>query len=172
MVGSHRLDGFMEENFDLTEKAGKTLASKVLSESIESKRSDSLSISTAHIPIHYGPSQLRIEKNWKLRDWAFRSLLRPLQGEITYLEIGDVILLGTSCDFSGELYVDAELERLALSEGKKLIITSFNGKYTGYITLDDHYDRYKKEEVMAMNWVGPHFGKYYQEMIKRIVTKH
>lgn len=172
MVGSHRLDGFKEENFDLIEIAGKKIASKILKESIDSKRSDSVSINTAHIPIQYGPSQLRIEKNWRLRDWAFRSLLRPLQGEITYLEIGDIILLGTSCDFSGEVAVNAQLEKLALGEGKKLIITSFNGNYTGYITLDDHYDRYKKEEVMAMNWVGPYFGNYYEEIIKRIITKH
>lgn len=171
MVGSHRLDGFLEENFELTEKAGKTLASKILKESVDSKKSDSVSINTSHIPVQYGPSQLRIEKNWRLRDWAFRSLLRPLQGEITFLEIGDIILLGTSCDFSGEVYVDAELEKLALSKSKQLIITSFNGNYTGYITLDDHYDHYKKEEVMAMNWVGPHFGKYYEEIIKRILTK-
>jgi neutral ceramidase len=172
MVGSHRLDGFTAENFDLTEMAGKKIASKILRGSIDSKRSDSVSINTAHLPIQYGPSQLRIEKNWRLRDWVFRSLLRPLQGEITYLEIGDIILLGTSCDFSGEVSVDAELEKLALAEGKNLIITSFNGNYTGYITLDDHYDRYKKEEVMAMNWVGPYFGNYYQEIIKRVITKH
>ena len=172
MVGSHRLNGFTEENFELTEMAGKKIASKILRESIDSKRSDSVSINTAHLPIQYGPSQLRIDKNWRLRDWAFRSLLRPLKGEITYLEIGDIILLGTSCDFSGEISVDAELEKLALGEGKNLIITSFNGNYTGYITLDDHYDRYKKEEVMAMNWVGPYFGNYYEEIIKRIITKH
>ena len=172
MVGSHRLNGFTEENFELTEKAGKTLATKILKESVNSKESDSISITTAHIPIQYGSSQLRIEKNWRLRDWAFRSLLRPLQGEITFLEIGGIILLGTSCDFSGEVYVDAGLEKLALSKGKQLIITSFNGNYTGYITLDDHYDHYKKEEVMAMNWVGPNFGKYYEEIIKRILTKN
>ena len=171
MVGSHRLNGFTEENFELTNKAGKTLATKILKESVNSKKSDSVSITTAHIPVQYGPSQLRIEKNWRLRDWAFRSLLRPLQGEITFLEIGDIILLGTSCDFSGEVYVDAELEKLALSKSKQLIITSFNGNYTGYITLDDHYDHYKKEEVMAMNWVGPNFGNYYEEIIKRILAK-
>ena len=36
---------------------------------------------------------------------------------------------------------------------------------------DNHYDNYTKEEVMAMNWVGPNFGNYYQEIIKRILTK-
>ena len=172
MVGSHRLEGFSEQDFALTEKAGRTLASKILNESIYTKQLDSVSITAAQIPIQFGPSQLRIDKNWRLRDWAFRSLLGSLQGEITFLEIGDIILLGTPCDFSGEVSVNAELEELAMSKGKKLIITSFNGNYTGYITLDDHYDRYKKEEVMALNWVGPYFGKYYEEIIERILTKN
>ncbi len=171
MVGSHRLDGFTEDNFELTEKAGKTLATKILTESINSKQMDSITITTSHIPIHYGPSQLRIEKNWRLRDWAFRSLLNPLEGEITLLQIGDIILLATSCDFSGEISVNAEWDKLTLSNGKRLIITSFNGNYTGYITYDNHYDNYTKEEVMAMNWVGPYFGKYYEEIITRILMK-
>ncbi len=171
MVGSHRLDGFSEDDFELTEKAGKTLATKILNESVGSKTSDSVSITTAHIPIQFGSSQLRLEKNLRLRDWAFRSLLRPLKGEITFLEIGNIILLGTSCDFSGELSVTGKLDSLALSKGKNLIITSFNGNYTGYITQDEHYDRYQKEEVMAMNWVGPYFGQYHQEIIKKILLK-
>ncbi|MEK6783127.1 MAG: neutral/alkaline non-lysosomal ceramidase N-terminal domain-containing protein [Bacteroidota bacterium] len=171
MVGSHRLSGFTEQDFELTAKAGKTLAVKILNESVDSKQMDSVSIITAHIPVQHGSSQLRIEKNWRLRDWVFRSLLEPLKGEITLLEIGDILLLGTSCDFSGELSVNAKLDEFALSQKKKLIITSFNGNYTGYITFDDHYDQLKKEEVMAMNWIGPYFGKYYEEIIKRILSK-
>ena len=171
MVGSHRLDGFTEKDFELTAVAGKTLAAKILEESINSKKIDSVAIITTQIPIRYGPSQLRIEKNWRLRDWVFRSLLEPLQGEITLLQIGDIVLLGTPCDFSGELAVNAKLDELALTNGKKLIITSFNGNYTGYITFDEHYDHLKKEEVMAMNWVGPYFGKYYEDIIKRILAK-
>ena len=64
-----------------------------------------------------------------------------------------------------------KLDSLALSKGKNLIITSFNGNYNGYITLDDHYDRYDAEEVRALNWVGPYFGAYYQEIIKKILAK-
>ena len=171
MVGSHRLDGFTEDNFELTEKAGKTLANKILTESIYSKNMDSVMITTSHIPFHYGPSQLRIDKNWRLRNWAFSSLLNPLEGEITLLQIGDIVLLGTSCDFSGEISVNAELDKLAISNGKKLIITSFNGNYTGYITYDEHYESCTKEEVMAMNWVGPYFGTYYEEVIARVLMK-
>jgi neutral ceramidase len=171
MVGSHRLDGFAEENYELTAKAGAALATKILNDSSVAA-TDSVSIATAHIPVQYGPSQLRIEKNWRLRDWAFQLLLRPLQGELTYLEIGDIILIGTPCDFSGELSVVGKLDSLASSKNKNLIITSFNGNYNGYITLDDHYDQYDKEEVRALNWVGPYFGEYYQEIIINILAKN
>ncbi len=171
MVGSHALDGFTEQNFELTEKAGKTLAAKILNESIETAAADSISITTAHIPIRFGDSQLRLEKNLRVRDWAFRSLFGELKGELTLLEIGNIILIGTPCDFSGEISVIAELDKLASAHGKKLIITSFNGDYIGYITLDEHYDRYKKEEVMALNWVGPNYGKYFEKIINRILTE-
>ena len=67
--------------------------------------------------------------------------------------------------------MEGKLDSLALSKGKRLIITSFNGNYTGYITRDNNYDHYKKEEVMALNWVGPHYGHYYQEIIKKILAK-
>ena len=170
MVGSHKLDGFTEENFELTAKAGATLATKILADS-SATLTDSVSITTAHIPVQYGPSQLRIEKDWRLRDWAFRLLFRPLQGELTFLELGDILMIGTPCDFSGELSVTAKLDSIALSKGKNLIITSFNGNYNGYITLDNHYDLYDREEVRALNWVGPYFGEYYLEMIRKILSK-
>jgi hypothetical protein len=63
------------------------------------------------------------------------------------------------------------LGKIAEAQGEKLFITSFNGDYVGYITYDDHYGRSEQEEVMAMNWVGPHYGEYYSQVIKKILSK-
>ncbi len=106
-----------------------------------------------------------------MRNWAFSWLLNPLQGELTFLQLGNLIFIGTPCDFSGEIYVNKKLNDLAMASEKKLIITSFNGNYAGYITEDEHYDKINKEEVMALNWVGPYYGNYFSEMISTLIKK-
>jgi hypothetical protein len=169
MVGSHRLKGIEGTEFERIENTALLLSEKVVAATAE-KLTDSISISSAHIPIEFGPSQLRIANNWKVRDWVFRLLLRPLQGELTYLQIGNVILIGTPCDFSGEIFADGKLGSMPAINGKKLIITSFNGDYTGYVTADHHYAKGNEEEVMALNWVGPNFGEYYTKMFTEILN--
>jgi neutral ceramidase len=168
MVGSHRLKGFDGDEFERIEATGKTLSGKII-RATSQKLTDSISISSAHIPIEFGPSQLRIANNWKVRDWVFNSTIGKLRGELTILQIGNVLLIGTPCDFSGEIFVDENLESFAEKNGKKVIITSFNGNYVGYITADRYYEKGNEEEVMALNWVGPYFGEYFSQSIKRIL---
>jgi len=126
-------------------------------------------LSTSVVRIDYGLSQLHLLQNYKLRDWAFRSLFRKLKGDIRYIKIGNVILLGTPCDFSGEILVHDGLAKIAENQGEKLFITSFDGDYVGYITDDNHYGHSEQEEVMAMNWVGPHYGSYYSQVVRKII---
>ncbi len=170
MVGSHRLSGLSENEFELVTKAGEVLSQKI-SKANYDNAFDSVQITALHIPIQFGPSQLRISKNWKLRDWMFSLVLNPIQGELTYLQLGNIVMIGTPCDFSGELYVTHKLNELAASQKKHLIITSFNGDYAGYITEDSHYEQLAKEEVMGMNWVGPYYGDYFSEMISILLKK-
>lgn len=169
MVGSHRLAGITETEFEMVAKAGQVLADKVTA-ATPINYSDSVSIVTKHIPITFGPSQLRISENWKLRDWIFRLLVNPLQGELTYLQMNDIVMIGTPCDFSGELFVN-HIQQVAQRENKKVIITSFNGEYAGYITEDSHYESEHKEEVMTLNWVGPYYGAYFAEVINTLLSK-
>ena len=169
MVGSHRLAGINAGEFDLVAKAGHVLSEKVRSASV-SPKADSIKLISAHIPIQFGPSQLRITKDWKLRNWVFCWLVNPLQGELTYLQLNDIILIGTPCDFSGEIFVK-HIAEVAAQQNKKVIITSFNGDYAGYITEDEHYESLAKEEVMALNWVGPYYGSYFAEMINTLLKK-
>jgi hypothetical protein len=75
------------------------------------------------------------------------------------------------CDFSGEILVREKLGQLAERQGEKLLITSFNGDYVGYITYDEYYGHSEQEEVMAMNWVGPFYGNYYTQVLKKVITQ-
>ncbi|NOS92183.1 MAG: hypothetical protein HOP30_09695, partial [Cyclobacteriaceae bacterium] len=170
MVGSHRLTGVTGSDFQRIDTAADKLNRKI-EVATRTKLADSVSITSAHIPIAFGPSQLRIATDWKVRNWAFGSLVGPLQGELTVLQLGNILLIGTPCDFSGEIFVNKELEALAEKHGKKVMITSFNGNYTGYVTDDRYYEAGNEEEVMALNWVGPYFGEYYSEMITHLITK-
>jgi hypothetical protein len=170
MVGSHRFTFTFESSYEFIENIAPVLVTKIIN-----ARYDSLmnapQIRSAHIPIEFGPAQLRIDSSWKVNNWAFRLLFNELQGELTYLEFGNVVFIGTPCDFSGEIYVLDSLESFAAQRGKHLIITSFNGNYDGYITYDEHYEKSKKEEINALNWVGPYYGEYFSTMIKTLVAK-
>ncbi len=168
MVGSHRFKWMPENDFDEVSRAADILVSKMDSLSFI-PAGDSLTIKATHVPIEFGPSQLRIDKNWKARDWAFRALADPLKGELTFLEIGDFIFVGTPCDFSGEIFTNEKLNELVPE--KHLMITSFNGDYAGYITYDKHYEVLSKDEVMTMNWVGPYYGTYFTDMITSLLAK-
>jgi hypothetical protein len=168
MVGSHRIKGMKRKGFDFVSQVGKVLAHHALK--AKQIKLDLLpDMLTGRIEVEHGPSQLRLTRNLKLRDWVFRNAVRPLRAEMTVLQLGNVLLIGTSCDFSGEIAVKSQLQELAASRNLHLIITSFNGEYTGYITHDEHYNNSRNETVRILNWVGPHFGEYYSEIIKRII---
>jgi neutral ceramidase len=170
MMGSHRLDHVEGSDYELVNNAAEKLRDKI-KDALVSSKIDSASITHVSIDLPMGSSQLRITNNWKLRDWLFTAALGKLEATITYLKIGDILFLGTSCDFSGEIAVTKKLDELANKQGTHLIITSFNGNYTGYITDDIHYDHAEKEEVRAMNWVGPYYGTYYSEIVNLLIQK-
>lgn len=128
------------------------------------------SISITHIPIDLGEPQFKISKDLIIRPWLFNSLTKPYDGsEVTALQLGDNLLIGMPCDFSGELV--APLDSLAERNGLNLIITSFNGGYVGYITKDDWYDL-PKYETRSMNWYGPGNGELFSQLTKKLILKH
>ena len=127
---------------------------------------DSLKIEMTRMPIAFGPSQLRIAKDWRIRPWVFESVFGPLQGNLTLLRLGSITLVGTPCDFSGELY-----NQYLTAVDTPLMITSFNGGYVGYITEDSKYTSSNRTEVRNMNWVGPYHGQYFAEMIQALLKK-
>ena len=110
----------------------------------------------------------RVSSYFALRPWAFNWLFGRSETYIQVARIGNVLMVGLPCDFSGELV--EPLEKLASSQGLKLMITSFNGGYVGYITADKHYDEHTYETYI-MNWYGPNNGAYFSAVIKDILDR-
>lgn len=171
MVGSHSFAPMPPEiEFELVQKESSWLIESLTPMSV-STAIDSPIISKVQYTIPFGPAQLRLGNDWKVRNWAFNGVLGGLAGELTYLRIGNILMIGTPCDFSGEIAVTQKLHDYAKAKGLNLIITSFNGNYVGYITYDGHYDSIQRTEVREMNWVGPYHGQYFADMIKKLIDR-
>jgi neutral ceramidase len=110
----------------------------------------------------------RVTLGWRLRPWVFSKVFGDFPHHIKAFRIGNVLMIGTPCDFSGELV--AELSQYARKQGLQLMITSFNGDYIGYITPDKYYGR-DTYETLTMNWFGPYNGAYFQEIIRDLIDK-
>jgi hypothetical protein len=167
MVGSHRFRHMRGSNDQILAREASLLVHAIDSARVYHSL-DSATVLARHMQIEFGPSQVRISRDWKLRDWVFRLLVGELEGEMTVVQLGNMTLLATPCDFSGELSIEYNFAKLT---NHHLIVTSFNGDYVGYITHDPHYDDLDKEEVRIMNWVGPFYGLYFSHIMTRLLQK-
>ena len=106
------------------------------------------------------------------KPWIFNYLvgLDNSSKYFSFLKLGDILIIGTPSDFSGELV--KPLEEFALSKKINLILNSFNGGYVGYITKDNWYNKknINTYETYTMNWYGPYNGSYFSDIIKKIIT--
>lgn len=119
------------------------------------------------IAIDMPRAQARISQNWALRPWVFRALMGDSPNEFTALRLGNVLMVGTPCDFSAELM--EPLYRHARGRQVHLLVTSFNGGYMGYITPDAYYDK-DHYETRLMNWFGPGNGAFFSDCILQIIN--
>lgn len=156
------------DSYDLARDLGKKLAGRSIS-LLDSMTTDTLQIISArHIPISVGEPQLRITDDIVVRPTIFKWLFGEQQLYLSVMRLGRVLLIGVPCDISGEFA--AELMEKAAAKNLDLVVMSFNGGYIGYITPDEYYGQYAPE-VREMNWVGPHKGSLFKELIGRIIEK-
>ncbi len=120
------------------------------------------------IPLPLRDPSPRMTMDIVLRSWAFKKAFGDYPVYVKALRIGNVLMVGMPCDFSGELV--AGLDAYAKTKGLNLMVTSFNGGYVGYITHDKYFDR-DEYETKTMSWYGPYNGAYFQEVIKDIIDK-
>jgi hypothetical protein len=120
------------------------------------------------LPLGLREPNPRIIGNWRVRPWLFYTIYGDYPSDLKALHLGNTVLIGTPCDFSGELAV--ELAPAAKRDGVNLMITSFEGGYIGYITPDRYYNR-QQYEVREMNWFGPYNGAYFKEMMTGLLDR-
>lgn len=120
------------------------------------------------VPLALAKQQVKILPNWRAREWLSLRVMGEFVPSLTVLQLGNIVLAGTPCDFSGMLtepiYVAAH------QHDRHVMVTSFNGGYIGYITPDEYYDL-DKYETQTMNWYGPGNGEYLQSCIIQLVNK-
>jgi neutral ceramidase len=118
------------------------------------------------VPLSLGMQQVKVLPGWRVRSWLSERVMGEHKAYLSMLKIGNLVMLGTPCDFSGMLtlpvYQQAEKQEL------HAFITSFNGGYIGYITPDSYYNL-DKYETQTMNWYGPGNGSYLQDCLKRML---
>jgi hypothetical protein len=125
-------------------------------------------LTSAYIEIPMNHPSARISKDYALRPWVFKYLFGDYPTFIKMTKIGQTLVLGMPCDFSGEIMI--ELDVYAKSKGLNLIITSFNGSYIGYVTHDRLYDR-GLYETSTMSWFGFQNGGYFAQIVKDLIDK-
>lgn len=123
-------------------------------------------LQSARLPLTLREPHYRISNNIRLRPWVFDAAFGETNAHFDIVRIGNVLMVSSSGEISGVFY--KEWEKKAADRGLKLIITTFNGGYIGYITPDKYYNHHY-HEVRDMNWFGPYNGAYFDEIISRII---
>lgn len=112
-------------------------------------------------------SDAKISLNWGIRPWLFSAALGEFPVYLNVLRLGDVVMLGTPCDFSGEF--NSRLDVTAEHHHLQTMVTSFNGGYIGYVTPIQYYD-VNHYETRLMNWYGPGTGEYMVECLDKMIV--
>jgi hypothetical protein len=118
------------------------------------------------VPLLLSETQVKVMKDWRVRPWTFDLAFGDYPEFLTVLRIGNIVMLGTPCDFSGEF--NRSIDSLAVHHGLHAMVTSFNGGYIGYVTPGKYYD-VDHYETQLMNWYGPGNGEYIEQCMKQLM---
>lgn len=118
------------------------------------------------VPLQLGEAQVKISEGLRVRQWLFHSAFGEYPSYLCALRIGDLTMLGTPCDFSGEF--NKTIDSVASAAGTHAMITSFNGSYIGYVTPLSRYD-INHYETRFMNWYGPGTGEYLVDCLDKMI---
>lgn len=146
------------------------MAEKIF-DNVESHKNNMTEITNASIEMYRVPLVLtelqpKVLHDWRLRPWIFRAGFGEYPSFLSVLRIGNIVLLGTPCDFSGEF--NFSMDSLATAEKVFPIVTSFNGGYIGYLTPSKYYD-VDHYETQLMNWYGPGNGEYVKQALEKLM---
>jgi hypothetical protein len=156
------------DDFDEVKNQAFGVQNALLSAATSKEPSKQSVIRSITLPLPLRDPSPRLTMGLVLRSFAFKKAFGDYPVYVKALRVGNILMVGMPCDFSGELVT--ELDAYAKTKGLNLLVTSFNGGYIGYITHDKYFDR-DLYETKTMNWYGPYNGAYLQEVIKDIIDK-
>lgn len=165
-VGSHR-GSSPTGNWECMEWMSEKLSDALLAGRNQFQAVNDTSLAMARFDLPLSDPQVKISEGWKVRSWLFRAAFGEYESFLTVLRLGDIVMLGTPCDFSGEF--SASLDSLAETMGMEAMVTSFNGGYIGYMTPGKYYD-VDHYETRLMNWYTPGTGDYMKECLEELMT--
>jgi hypothetical protein len=156
------------DDFDEVNNQGGSVANEIFSVNEYESQNQSQSIRYFKLKLPLREPTPRLTQTFALRTWVFYQFFGKSDVFVNVAQIGNNLLVGMPCDFSGELM--KPLTAYAKSKNLNLVVTSFNGGYIGYVTDDKHFykDTY---ETITMSWYGPQNGTYLSEVIKDLIDK-
>lgn len=164
-VGSHapKVSG---KHADNARFLGETTADSVLAHLDAIETSRKLPLFALGLRVSLPELHVRISDNWRIAPWLARKLVRETETYLQLIRIGDILIIGTPCDFSGE--IAARIKAEVFRQGFRAMITSFNGSYIGYVIPSKyyHFDAY---ESRTMSFFGPAIGDYIPDLIRRMI---
>jgi len=166
-VATHACSFDTITNFKLISKVASYLSKPILKQWNDISLSDSIDAASLKVPVYLRGPQLKVSPKWKIRPWVFNSLFGKQDVYVEALKLGDIVMVGTPCDFAGDL-VDDVISGSNVNQ--HIMITSFNGGYVGYILPDTYYDM-DVREPRDMDWYGPGSGSYFTMIIQSILKK-
>lgn len=145
------------------ESAGADYAAATLQLLPEIRHQSQTSLLTKKLMIPLPEQQVRLGPTGLRLSPFLTGLVLPTHAEVHVLVIGDLHLIGTPFDYSGEL----AMELRHLTPGSTTLITSFSGDYAGYVVPDSSYD-HVHYETMLMSYYGPRLGSYFNGALARV----
>ncbi len=115
-------------------------------------------------PVELGVPQPRIGPSLRAAPLLARQLLPQREACIQGLRLNDVLFLGAPADLSGEL--SNRVKAHARQRGFRPVVTSFAGRYVGYLLPERYYDGEDDQESRLMSMHGPNNGEYITALLQ------
>jgi hypothetical protein len=147
---------------------GRLLADKLLNnwDRLSFQKNPSL----ANIQLDADLGQVRVCVGPKLRvNPLLTNWLTDRKARLHMLRIGKVVLAGFPSDYCGDLAF--KLDLWTKERGLELMPTSFNGDWKGYAATSETFFSHGGYETRDMNFFGPYWGEYLNDLVKQMVER-
>jgi neutral ceramidase len=165
-VGSHGPQ-VPEGGWNCIDRMADHIAEKFLSSKGQLKKVDDTVLEMHRVALDLPSPRPKILDDWSLRPWLFKATFGDYPAYLTVLRMGNVVMLGAPCDFSGEF--NYSLDSVGTRYRVMPMVTSFNGAYIGYVTPVKYFD-VDHSETQLMNWFSPGNGEYVEQSLEKLLV--